>query len=430
MIRVITLVALFATASAMCPNKCSGHGTCGTNDDCTCYANWQGVDCSARTCPFAKAWVDSASAVTTSAHSYAECSNHGTCDRDSGQCECSDGFEGRACDRVACPSGCSGKGTCEYVGGSSWDSSKTRACKCDPGYGGIDCSASLCPLGDDIMTTLTDPTQAATTDVQEAEVQSVAVVSRGAPMNSGNVTFTYTDLYGGSWTTRPILLPIAKAYVNTNEYVAGTATGAGTTATEDIKMGTSITDTSSTKSAQAGTYYPLGSTDATDEGGYAGLSVTSTTGTGSSNTHHRRVMAYEQANQEITVVGGGLTATTSSTTFALLGGKIAELQASNGQMSTDNAQLEFARGENERARETATELRNKANADYEEEKADMEAAIEQMNQAIDTLSAIGADQTAAASLVSKHQFLGKEAKQAALLKVQSSVQNTAALTVF
>merc|ERR1712118_472804 len=47
-----------------------------------------------------------------------------------------------------------------------------------------------------------------------------------------------------------------------------------------------------------------------------------------------------------------------------------------------------------------------------------------MNQAIDTLSAIGADQTAAASLVSKHQFLGKEAKQAALLKVQSSVQNT------
>merc|ERR1719359_1691553 len=46
-----------------------------------------------------------------------------------------------------------------------------------------------------------------------------------------------------------------------------------------------------------------------------------------------------------------------------------------------------------------------------------------MNQAIDTLSAIGADQTAA-SLVSKHQFLGKEEKQAALLKVQSSVQNT------
>merc|ERR1719440_1138120 len=51
----------------------------------------------------------------------------------------------------------------------------------------------------------------------------------------------------------------------------------------------------------------------------------------------------------------------------------------------------------------------------------MEAAIEQMNQAIDTLSAIGADQTA---LVSKHQFLSREAKQAALLKVQSSVQNT------
>merc|ERR1719478_1728058 len=96
--------------------------------------------------------------------------------------------------------------------------------------------------------------------------------------------------------------------------------------------------------------------------------------------------------------------------IALLAGKIAELQESNGQMSTDNAQLEFSRGENERARQTADELRSKANADFEEEKADMEAAIEQMNQAIDTLSAIGADQTAAASLVSKHQFLGKKEK--------------------
>merc|ERR1719405_356713 len=100
---------------------------------------------------------------------------------------------------------------------------------------------------------------------------------------------------------------------------------------------------------------------------------------------------------------------TATKSIALLAGQIAELQASNGQMSTDNAQLEFSRGENERARETADELREKANADYEEEKADMEAAIEQMNQAIDTLSAIGADQTA---LVSKHQFLSKEAKHA------------------
>merc|ERR1719316_2245844 len=105
---------------------------------------------------------------------------------------------------------------------------------------------------------------------------------------------------------------------------------------------------------------------------------------------------------------------TATKSIALLAGQIAELQASNGQMSTDNAQLEFARGENERARETATELRNKANADYEEEKADMEAAIEQMNQAIDTLSAIGVDQTAAASLVSKHQFLGKADMEAAI----------------
>merc|ERR1719359_835134 len=70
----------------------------------------------------------------------------------------------------------------------------------------------------------------------------------------------------------------------------------------------------------------------------------------------------------------------------LLAGKISELQASSGALSTENANLQFSMGDNERARETATSLRDKANADYSDQKADMEAAIDQMNQAIDTLS--------------------------------------------
>lgn len=44
-------------ASSYCPNGCSGHGSCGQNDKCTCYTRidgdpaWTFADCSGRTCP-------------------------------------------------------------------------------------------------------------------------------------------------------------------------------------------------------------------------------------------------------------------------------------------------------------------------------------------------------------------------------------------
>jgi hypothetical protein len=55
--KIILLAAFLGLASAECPNACSGHGTCGQHDMCTCYANWQGNDCGERTCPSAFAFV-------------------------------------------------------------------------------------------------------------------------------------------------------------------------------------------------------------------------------------------------------------------------------------------------------------------------------------------------------------------------------------
>jgi len=112
--RTFVFLGLVAAAMAACPNGCSGNGVCGANDKCSCFQNWQGPDCSARTCPYSLAWADTADG-TNQAHYYAECSNKGVCDRKTGECKCFDGYEGKGCRRSTCPESCSGHGTCEYI---------------------------------------------------------------------------------------------------------------------------------------------------------------------------------------------------------------------------------------------------------------------------------------------------------------------------
>lgn len=52
LITLITLSALTACVTASCPNACSGHGSCGSNDQCSCFRNWVANDCSERLCPY------------------------------------------------------------------------------------------------------------------------------------------------------------------------------------------------------------------------------------------------------------------------------------------------------------------------------------------------------------------------------------------
>jgi hypothetical protein len=111
-------------------------------------------------------------------------------------------------------------------------------------------------------------------------------------------------------------------------------------------------------------------------------------------------------------------------TIELLAGEIAALQGENGVLSTENAELEMAMGDNERARTTADSLRTKANEDFKAEEEDMVNAIGQMDQAIDTLAAIGADQTAAkAALVSQEKFMSHGPAKASLIKLQGNVKD-------
>ena len=209
--KLVVLALAAGTAYAECPNACSGHGTCGTFDECICYPNWQEADCSGRTCPFAAAHVDtpkgdldgSADALsgpsqnvvsgsmvyphgtteqypymadsagtqlTNTGHAYAECGNKGICDRKSGECDCFPGYAGAGCQKAACGDAtCSGHGVCMSAQDLAaadhgnvynlWDSEVTMGCKCEPGYSGPTCESKMCKHGldplyidDDYMT--------------------------------------------------------------------------------------------------------------------------------------------------------------------------------------------------------------------------------------------------------------------------------------
>ena len=199
------------TCPNSCPNSCSGHGTCGTFDECICYPNWQEADCSGRTSPFAAAHVDTpkgdldgsadalsgtgttviagstvyphgtteqyplmvdsaGGSLTNTGHAYAECGNKGICDRKSGECDCFPGYSGAGCQKAACGDAtCSGHGVCMSAQDLAaadhgnvynlWDSEVTMGCKCEPGYSGPTCESKMCKHGldplyidDDYMT--------------------------------------------------------------------------------------------------------------------------------------------------------------------------------------------------------------------------------------------------------------------------------------
>jgi hypothetical protein len=172
MLLPLIAAILASVAIAYCPNGCSGHGSCGTNDKCTCYNRIGGVepawvypDCSGRTCPKSNAWVGEVQNANE-AHPSVECSNKGACNRKTGECTCFANYEGIACERTICPNKCSDAGVCytekqlasEAKGGGSypvydnvWDAEKHVGCVCDLGRRGPDCSLIECPSGPDVM---------------------------------------------------------------------------------------------------------------------------------------------------------------------------------------------------------------------------------------------------------------------------------------
>jgi len=194
-LALVLIASGVASSYAACSNNCNGKGTCVANDKCSCFHafNQGSHDCSKRRCPYGLTW-----STTASARSYAECSDAGTCNTGTGECQCFDGYTGHDCGRKTCQNDCSGHGECQTLKTwgltGAWDSDMTQACRCDPGYTGISCSERSCPVGDDPLTT-----------GQTNQIQTCTMTySSGSGTPSGSIALQLTDWTGQVHTTRAI----------------------------------------------------------------------------------------------------------------------------------------------------------------------------------------------------------------------------------
>lgn len=267
-LAAVLAVAFISSVSAECANGCNGHGKCTSYDMCICNRNWQASDCSERVCQFGLAHVDTPkgdldmsgdiadadtpvvensfnypygttemfpsmqdtdlSTQAQSAHYYMECSNKGTCDRGTGECDCFDGFDGAACQRASCPNSCSGHGVCKTIEALAksdgdniyklWDRQSTMGCECDAGYSGADCSARECKHGidplyfDDSSTvkySIYNFVVAATDhDASSANSATLDTVFHDGTLphttNTGEWSIRFYDVHGEDWLTQPM----------------------------------------------------------------------------------------------------------------------------------------------------------------------------------------------------------------------------------
>merc|ERR1712196_24404 len=159
----------------------------------------------------------------------------GICDRSSGECECFDGFTGKACAYTTCPNDCSGHGTCEFIEeltvgsvpgdyysksglgfqtksvtldyvSSLWDYGKTRACVCDPMYTEVDCSRKMCPKGNDVLDTRMDTTDSLLYQVQNISFNFQADESTEEINMNATFSLTFKSTINETFTTIPIKL--------------------------------------------------------------------------------------------------------------------------------------------------------------------------------------------------------------------------------
>jgi len=179
----------------------------------------------------------STSGTFNNQHSYRECGGRGSCDFETGICQCFPGFTGVGCRRTTCPNSCSGHGVClnddvanyhaagnTYLPagdkddintwGNLWATNKFQGCRCDGGWGGNDCSLRQCPRGDDPETQCADDLG---NDKQVVECTNLM------PDKEHFFKLRFTDLLGNRYNTRAIVIkPHAGTVTDANKQDLGT----------------------------------------------------------------------------------------------------------------------------------------------------------------------------------------------------------------
>eukprot|EP00606_Chrysophyceae_sp_TOSAG23-5_P000400 GSChrysophyteH2.ASY1.ANO1.932.1 assembled CDS len=229
----VILAAFVSHVDAECANACNGHGKCVGYDMCICNRNWQANDCSERVCMHGLAHVDTPKGdldmsgddsdmneLDNSAHYYMECSNKGTCNRDSGECECFEGYDGVACQRASCPgfpNSCSGHGVCKSASQLAsadagnvyklWNKDATMGCECDSGYFGADCSERKCKIGvDPLYLDDSSTVKYPIFDFATLTTAAEADFDDGHPtQGKGYWAIRFFDHTGEDWVTSPIV---------------------------------------------------------------------------------------------------------------------------------------------------------------------------------------------------------------------------------
>jgi len=104
LLNALSTAAQQAQASAGAGYPCLGQGYRNeTTGNCMCINGFYGYNCQFRYCPFGKSWNSKPLVAHTRNVERVACSNAGDCNRDTGECECRSGYDGRACERLACP---------------------------------------------------------------------------------------------------------------------------------------------------------------------------------------------------------------------------------------------------------------------------------------------------------------------------------------